>query len=155
MTPVKPTLVKQQDDSASKCWGKSVPSCEPDDKDRFLCEVYDLNEARIAALARAIWDAGEPHDFAQHAIAMIHRHHGVASRGRAIAQLVDYDPKTGERLAKGETKTAVKTWPLLIAGFLPFLTLRGVSAFIVAATGMTEGEAETLLRRYLGQEVSA
>lgn len=151
MTQRKPTLVQQRSDDSSAGADKSVASAEPDDKDRLLCLSHDLTEERAAALARAVWQAATPHDFAQHSIATIHRHHGIASRGRAIALLVDCDPKTGERINKSETKHA-KTWPLLLAGILPFLTLDGAVAYVCAATGMDEDEADVLLRRHLGPE---
>lgn len=130
---------------------KSVHPAPPVDKDSFLGEIYDLSEARTAALARAIWDAGTPHDFTQHSIASIHRHHSAASRGRAIAALVDCSPKTGDRINKSETHHA-ETWPLLLAGILPFLTLAGAVAFVAAATGIADADAEALIRRHTGPE---
>ena len=130
----------------------SVVSDAPAEKDRLICNLHDLTEARCAALARAIWDSGTPHDFTQHSIATIHRHHSAASRGRAIAALLDCSPKTGDRINKSETLHA-ETWPLFLAGILPFLTLAGTSAFISAATGMDEDDALFLIRRHVGPEI--
>lgn len=130
---------------------KSVRSTSPADKDSFLGEIFDLTEARIAALARAIWDAGTPHDFTQQCVAAIHRHHSATSRGRAIAALVDCSPKTGDRINKSETHHA-ETWPLLLAGILPFLTLAGAVAFVAAATGIADDDAEALIRRHTSPE---
>lgn len=130
---------------------KSVRSASPAHKDSFLGEIFDLTEARTAALARAIWDAGTPHDFTQQCVAAIHRHHSATSRGRAIAALVDCSPKTGDRINKSETHHA-ETWPLLLAGILPFLTLAGAVAFVAAATGIADDDAEALIRRHTGPE---
>lgn len=124
----------------------------PAEKDRLLGEAYDLTEARVANLARAIWDSGTAHDFTQHSIAAIHRHHNIASRGRAIAALTGLSAKTGERIHKSETQHA-DTWPLGLAGVLPFMTLRGAAAYVCAATGRDEDEIEALLRRHLGPEI--
>ncbi|WP_408592063.1 hypothetical protein ACIPCF_08070 [Paracoccus marcusii] len=130
---------------------KSVRSGILAEKDSLLGEIYDLTEARTSALARAIWNAGTPHDFTQQCVAAIHRHHSASSRGRAIAALVDCSPKTGDRINKSETHHA-ETWPLLLAGVLPFLTLAGASAFVAAATGMADADSEALIRRHTGPE---
>lgn len=130
--------------------GAELPENDaPDPKDRLLREAYDLTEARIVKLASAIWKSATPHDFTQYAISAIHRHHNGASRGRAIADLTGLSADTGERINKSETQHA-KTWPLMLASILPFLTLRGAVAYVSAATGIDEDEAEALLRRHLG-----
>lgn len=120
-------------------------------KDRLLGEAFDLTEARIAALAKAIWKSTDPHDFVQLAVGAIHRQHHTARRSEAIAALVGCSPKTGDRINKCETQHA-ETWPLQLAGILEFLTLSGVIAYVCAATGMDENEAEALIRRHLGSE---
>ena len=152
MTRRAPSLVTARSDHTREPVDNSVFPDAPVDKDRLISEIYDLTEAQVASLARAIWKAGTPHDFTQHSIAAIHHHHGAASRGRAIAALLDCSPKTGDRINKSETQHA-ETWPLLLAGILPFFTLAGLAAFISAATGMDEDDAVFLIRRHVGPEI--
>lgn len=132
---------------------KSVESIAPDNKDSFLAGNFGLTPDCIANLAKAIWDAGTPHDFTQHSIGTVHPQHHSTGRARAIAVLLDCSTKTGDRINKSETQHA-ETWPLLLAGIIPFLTLAGLAAFISAATGMDEDEALALIRRHVGPEIS-
>lgn len=114
-------------------------------------DAYDLTEARTERLCRAIWKSADPHDFVQLGVGAIHQMHHSTGRAKAIAALVDCSTETGDRINKSETKHT-RTWPLLLAGILPFLTLEGAVAYVAAATGMDEEEVDQLLRRNLGPE---
>lgn len=122
---------------------------EPAGKDMLIGEVYDLTPARITAFLKALREATEARDFVEMGILSICPEHHQSRRKEAIADLLRCSPKTGERISKHEGDYA-KAWPLLMAGFLPFMSLRGTIEAIHAATGIEREDAERLLARCLG-----
>jgi len=112
----------------------------------MLGEVYDLTPERIEAFIKGLRDATEARDFVERGIRAICPEHHQSRRKEAIARVMGCSEKTGERISKHEGDYA-KAWPLLMSGTLEFMTTRGVTAAIHAATGMDVDQAEALMVR--------
>ena len=150
--PHRPSLVVP-DHSVDNGGANLTENSKPAEKDRLMGERFDLTPARVIALSKAVLGRSDNKDNATElGILAISPGHFPARRAEAIAALTGLSESTGKRISKHETGHA-DTWPLLFASILQFLTLQGAIAYVCAATGMDEDEAEALLRRHLGPEI--